>query len=365
MAKEVKDTAKADGKKKAEALAKAVGSIEKEFGAGSIMRLGEKPKVSADVIHTGSLNLDLALGIGGLPRGRIIEIYGPESSGKTTLALHCVAECQKAGGVAAYIDAEHAIDPVYAKNLGVDTDNLLISQPDSGEQALNIADALVRSGAIDIMVVDSVAALTPQGEIDGDIGDSHMGLQARLMSQGLRILSASIAKANTTVIFINQLRAQISTGYGAGPTETTAGGRALKYYASVRIDIRRIGSIKEKEVMIGSHTRCKVVKNKVAPPFATADFDIYFGKGISKMGEILDNAILCGVIEKSGSWFSFAGERLCQGKENVRRMMEENSDFADRVEEAVRAQITGNGVPTDFIPEEDEDGEDEFVFGED
>ncbi|MBQ7604616.1 MAG: recombinase RecA [Clostridia bacterium] len=366
MAKEKKSqqsVAQQTGDLRAAALEKAIEEIEKKNGKGSIMRMGDTPKFRVDVIPTGSLNLDLALGVGGIPRGRIIEIYGPESSGKTTLALHCVAEAQKAGGIAAYIDAEHALDPTYAQNLGVDIENLLISQPDSGEQALSIADALVRSGAIDILIIDSVAALTPRSEIDGEIGDASMGRQARLMSSALRVLSANISKTNTAVIFINQLRDMINTGYGAGPTETTAGGRALKYYASVRIDIRRIGSIKMGENIIGSHTKCRVVKNKVAPPFGTANFDIYFGKGISKQGEVLDVALTMGVIEKSGSWFSFGGERICQGKEHVREMMESDPGFSARVEAAVREKFSEGAVaPADDLAEESGEDADAFIL---
>ena len=370
MAKEKKGARAAgpvEASKRDEALEKAIAEIEKAHGKGAIMKLGDSPRFNINTISTGSLNLDIALGVGGIPRGRIIEIFGPESSGKTTLALHCVAEAQKAGGVAAYIDAEHAIDPVYARNLGVDIDNLLISQPDSGEQALAIADALVRSGAIDILVVDSVAALTPKSEIDGDIGDPHVGLQARLMSQALRMLSANISKTNTAVIFINQLRAMIG-GYTQGPTETTSGGRALKYYASVRIDIRRIGAITEGDKTIGNHTKCKVVKNKVAPPFQTALFDIYYGKGISKKGEILDAALALGVVERSGSWFSFKGDRLCQGKEHVRELMETNQELADEIETAIRERFTnGESAPADVLDEEIkeiEESGDAFLFEE-
>jgi recombination protein RecA len=374
MAKEKKSAhavAQVEASKRDEALEKAIAEIEKVHGKGSIMKLGDSPKFNINTISTGSLNLDIALGVGGIPRGRIIEIFGPESSGKTTLALHCVAEAQKAGGVAAFIDAEHAIDPVYARNLGVDIDNLLISQPDSGEQALAIADALVRSGAVDILVVDSVAALTPKSEIDGDIGDTHVGLQARLMSQALRMLSANISKTNTAVIFINQLRAMISGAYAQGPTETTSGGRALKYYASVRIEIRRIGAIIDGDKTIGNHTKCKVVKNKVAPPFQTALFDIYYGKGISKRGEILDAALALGVIERSGSWFSFNGDRLCQGKEHVRELMEASQELTDSVEAAIRDRFTkGESAPADVLNEEiaenieSEESGDAFLFEE-
>ena len=374
MAKEKKSAravAQVEASKRDEALEKAIAEIEKVHGKGSIMKLGDSPKFNINTISTGSLNLDIALGVGGIPRGRIIEIFGPESSGKTTLALHCVAEAQKAGGVAAFIDAEHAIDPVYARNLGVDIDNLLISQPDSGEQALAIADALVRSGAVDILVVDSVAALTPKSEIDGDIGDTHVGLQARLMSQALRMLSANISKTNTAVIFINQLRAMISGAYAQGPTETTSGGRALKYYASVRIEIRRIGAIIDGDKTIGNHTKCKVVKNKVAPPFQTALFDIYYGKGISKRGEILDAALALGVIERSGSWFSFNGDRLCQGKEHVRELMEASQELTDSVEAAIRDRFTnGESAPADVLDEEiaenieSEESGDAFLFEE-
>ena len=317
------------------AMDMAVSQIEKEFGKGSIMRLGDESRAeSIDVISTGSLSLDIALGVGGIPRGRVIEIYGPESSGKTTLALSIVAEAQKVGGVAAFIDAEHALDVIYARKLGVNVDDLLVSQPDTGEQALEITEILVRSGALDVVVVDSVAALVPRAEIEGEMGDSHMGLQARLMSQALRKLVAAISKSKTTVIFINQIRMKIGVMFGN--PETTTGGNALKFYASVRLDIRKTGAIKKGEDVLGNATRVKVVKNKVAPPFKEARFDILFGEGISKAGDVLDLAVECGVAEKSGSWYSYGGERLGQGRDFVRNHLKENSDILDAMELKVR-----------------------------
>ncbi len=320
---------------KDKALEAAVAQIERAFGKGSIMRLGQQENaVDMPAISTGSLGLDLALGIGGLPKGRIIEIYGPESSGKTTLALHVVAEAQKQGGNCAYVDAEHALDPSYARKLGVKIDDLLISQPDTGEQALEIADTLVRSGTLSVLVVDSVAALVPKAELEGDMGDSHMGLQARLMSQALRKLTASVARTNTLVIFINQIRMKIGVMFGN--PETTTGGNALKFYASVRMDIRRIGSIKDHEDVIGNQTRVKIVKNKVAPPFKTVDFDILYGEGISKTGELLDLGVKGGLIEKAGAYFSYKGERLGQGREAARRFLRENPKVTDEIEQAIR-----------------------------
>jgi len=319
---------------KRKALDAAMSQIEKQFGKGSVMKLGNYDSMNVEAISTGALNLDIALGIGGIPRGRIIEIYGPESSGKTTLALHAIAEAQKTGGEAAFIDAEHALDPVYAKKIGVDIDNLIVSQPDTGEQALEIAEALIRSGAIDIVVVDSVAALVPKAEIDGDMGDSHIGLQARLMSQALRKLAGTINKTNAIIIFINQLREKVGVMFGN--PETTAGGRALKYYASVRMDIRRIESIKQDGEVVGNRTRVKIVKNKVAPPFREAEFDIIYGKGISKEGSVLDLAVDLGIIEKSGSWFSYNGEKIGQGRENIKKQLLENPKFMNEVEKKVR-----------------------------
>ena len=317
------------------ALDSAIGQIEKAFGKGSVMKLGTSGmNLDIQAISTGSLGLDVALGIGGLPKGRIVEIYGPESSGKTTLALHVVAEAQKAGGACAFVDAEHALDPVYAKKLGVNIDELLISQPDAGEQALEIADTLVRSGAISVLVVDSVAALVPRAELEGDMGDSHMGLQARLMSQALRKLTSSISKSNCLVIFINQIRQKI--GIMFGNPETTSGGNALKFYASVRLDIRRIGAIKDKDDIIGNQTRVKVVKNKVAPPFRTVEFDIMYGEGISKNGEIVDLGVSAEIIEKSGSWFSYNEQRIGQGRENVKRFLAENTDIAKEIEDKIK-----------------------------
>ena len=317
------------------AIESAIGQIEKAFGKGSVMKLGTSGmNLDIQAISTGSLGLDVALGIGGLPKGRIVEIYGPESSGKTTLALHVVAEAQKAGGACAFVDAEHALDPVYAKKLGVNIDELLISQPDAGEQALEIADTLVRSGAISVLVVDSVAALVPRAELEGDMGDSHMWLQARLMSQALRKLTSSISKSNCLVIFINQIRQKI--GIMFGNPETTSGGNALKFYASVRLDIRRIGAIKDKDDIIGNQTRVKVVKNKVAPPFRTVEFDIMYGEGISKNGEIVDLGVSAEIIEKSGSWFSYNEQRIGQGRENVKRFLAENSDIAKEIEDKIK-----------------------------
>ncbi len=319
---------------KQKALETAVSQIEKAFGKGSIMKLGTQQQVETEATSTGSLSLDIALGVGGIPKGRVIEIYGPESSGKTTLTLHCVAECQRAGGTAAFIDAEHALDPSYARKLGVNIDDLLISQPDTGEQALEIADTLVRSGAIDIIVVDSVAALTPKAELEGEMGDSHMGLQARLMSQALRKLTASISRTHCTVIFINQIRQKIGVMFGN--PETTTGGNALKFYASVRLDIRRIGALKDKDEVVGNHTRVKVVKNKVAPPFKTVEFDILYGSGISWEGEIIDLGVKSDIVEKSGSWFSYNGQRIGQGKENARQFLKDNPEVAQEVAHKIR-----------------------------
>jgi len=317
------------------ALDAALSQIDRAFGKGSVMKLGQRdPVTEADTVSTGSLGLDIALGIGGLPRGRVIEIYGPESSGKTTLALHAVAEAQKKGGIAAYIDAEHALDPIYARKLGVDIDELLISQPDAGEQALEITDTLVRSGGVDIVVVDSVAALTPRAELEGEMGDQLPGLQARLMSQALRKLTGSISKSNTIVIFINQIRMKIGVMFGS--PETTSGGNALKFYASVRLDIRRIGSIKDRDEVIGNLTRVKVVKNKVAPPFKQVEFDIMYGKGVSKTGELLDLGVKAGAVEKSGSWYSHDGTRIGQGREAARNFLDQNKDIAARVEALIR-----------------------------
>ena len=322
-------------KEKLQALEAAIGQIEKAFGKGSVMKLGQSDTMAdVEAVSTGSLGLDIALGIGGLPRGRIVEIYGPESSGKTTLALHAVAEAQKAGGVCAFVDAEHALDPGYARKLGVDLDELLISQPDSGEQALEIADTLVRSTSVDVVVVDSVAALVPRAELEGEMGDAHVGLQARLMSQALRKLTATIAKSNCMVIFINQIRLKIGVMFGS--PETTTGGNALKFYASVRLDIRRIGAIKEKDEVIGNQTRVKIIKNKVAAPFRQAEFDIMYGEGISKTGELIDLGVAANLIEKSGSWFSYKDQRIGQGRENAKHFMTENPEIANEVEHALR-----------------------------
>lgn len=322
---------------KGKAVEAALANIEKKFGKGSIMRLGERPHEEVGSISTNCLSLDAAIGVGGMPRGRIIEIYGPESSGKTTLALQVVASAQKMGGIAAYIDAEHAMDPDYAEKLGVNIDELLISQPDSGEQALDIAETLVRSASVDVIVVDSVAALVPRAEIDGEMGDSHMGLQARLMSQALRKLTATIASTNTCFIFINQLRDKIGVMFGS--PETTTGGKALKFYASVRMDIRRIGAIKEGDKVVGNRTKVKFVKNKVAPPFRECEFDIMYGEGISKEGDLLDLAVVNNVVEKSGAWFSYSGERLGQGRENVKNGLKENIPLRDRIEQDVRTKL--------------------------
>jgi recombination protein RecA len=321
---------------KQRALDAALGQIERAFGKGSIMKLGShETAADIEVIATGSLGLDIALGIGGLPRGRVIEIYGPESSGKTTLALHVIAEAQRAGGTCAFIDAEHALDPAYARKLGVNVDDLLISQPDAGEQALEITDTLVRSGAIDVLVIDSVAALVPRAELEGEMGDSHVGLQARLMSQALRKLTGSISRSRAMVIFINQIRLKIGVMFGN--PETTTGGNALKFYASVRLDIRRIGAIKERDQVIGNQTRVKVVKNKMAPPFKVVDFDIMYGEGISKRGELIDLGVQAGVVEKSGSWFSYDGQRIGQGRENAKAYLREHPETADAIEHAIRA----------------------------
>ena len=315
----------------------ALSQIERQFGKGSIMRLGDRPKINVDVISTGAISLDYALGVGGVPRGRIIEIYGPESSGKTTLTLHIVAEAQKTGGLAAFVDAEHALDPTYARKLGVDTVNLLVSQPDSGEQALEIVETLVRSGALDVVVVDSVAALVPRAEIEGEMGDAHVGLQARLMSQALRKLTSTVSKSNTSVIFINQLREKIGVMFGS--PETTTGGRALKFYTSVRMDIRRIASIKTGTDVVGNRTRVKVVKNKLAPPFRECEFDIMYSQGISMEGDLLDLASEMNIIQKSGTWFSFGEERLGQGRENVKRYLKENPEFTAKIEKMVRQKL--------------------------
>jgi recombination protein RecA len=342
---------------KTKALSAALSQIERQFGKGSVMRLGKNDRsMDVEVVSSGSLGLDIALGVGGLPKGRVVEIYGPESSGKTTLALHCVAEAQKKGGICAFIDAEHALDPVYARKLGVNVDDLLISQPDHGEQALEIADTLVRSGAVDVLIVDSVAALVPRAELEGEMGDALPGLQARLMSQALRKLTASINKSHTMVIFINQIRMKIGVMYGS--PETTTGGNALKFYASVRLDIRRIGAIKERDEVIGNATRVKVVKNKLAPPFKQVEFDIMYGEGVSKMGEILDLGVKAGIVEKSGAWFSYDSQRLGQGRENSKAFLKANPDLTAKIETAIRQN---SGLLAEQIlagtPESDADGE--------
>ena len=348
---------------KEKALEQALAHIDRAFGKGSVMKLGQNTTaVQTEAISTGSLGLDIALGIGGLPKGRVIEVYGPESSGKTTLTLHVVAEAQKKGGICAFVDAEHALDPAYARKLGVDVDELLISQPDTGEQALEIADTLVRSGAIDVLVIDSVAALTPRAELEGEMGDIHVGLQARLMSQALRKLTGSISKSGCMVIFINQIRMKIGVMFGS--PETTSGGNALKFYASVRLDIRRIGALKDRDEIVGNQTRVKVVKNKVAPPFKVVEFDIMYGHGISKMGELLDLGVKAGVVEKSGSWFSCGDQRIGQGRENAKEFLMENPDIAEEIEAAVRANagliaeaIIGEPIPAADV---DDDGSDNF-----
>ena len=335
------------------ALEAALAQIDRAFGKGSAMKLGSREKMEIEAISTGSLGLDIALGIGGLPRGRIVEIYGPESSGKTTLALHAIAEAQKAGGTAAFVDAEHALDPVYARKLGVDVDELIVSQPDTGEQALEITDTLIRSNAIDVLVIDSVAALVPRAEIEGEMGDSHVGLQARLMSQALRKITGSISRSRTLVIFINQIRMKIGVMYGN--PETTTGGNALKFYASVRLDIRRTGQIKDRDDIVGNATRVKVVKNKVAPPFKQVEFDIMYGEGVSKVGEILDLGVKAGLVEKSGAWFSYDSVRIGQGRENAKTYLRENRDACDRLEKAIRSNSTGVAETMMTGPEADDE----------
>ncbi|MBN9490306.1 MAG: recombinase RecA [Alphaproteobacteria bacterium] len=339
---------------KNKALDAALAQIERAFGKGSIMKLGQREALEIEAISTGSLGLDIALGIGGLPKGRVVEIYGPESSGKTTLALHVIAEAQKKGGACAFVDAEHALDPAYAKKLGVDIDNLLISQPDAGEQALEIADTLVRSGAIDVLVIDSVAALVPRAELEGEMGDSLPGLHARLMSQALRKLTATISKSNTLVIFINQIRMKIGVMFGS--PETTTGGNALKFYASVRLDIRRIGALKDKDEVVGNATRVKVVKNKVAPPFKVVEFDIMYGEGVSKTGELIDLGEKAGVVEKSGSWFSYDGQRIGQGRENAKNFLKEHPEIAQVIEQKVRSNA---GIVADALMDGGKDDEDQ------
>jgi recombination protein RecA len=341
---------------KSKALDAALAQIERSFGKGSIMRLGQREALDIETISTGSLGLDIALGVGGLPKGRVVEIYGPESSGKTTLALHTVAEAQKKGGICAFVDAEHALDPIYARKLGVNLDDLLISQPDAGEQALEIVDTLVRSGAVDIVVVDSVAALVPRSELEGEMGDTQPGQQARLMSQALRKLTGSISKSNTLVIFINQIRMKIGVMYGS--PETTTGGNALKFYASVRLDIRRIGAIKDRDEVVGNQTRVKVVKNKVAPPFKQVEFDIMYGEGVSKIGELIDLGVKAGIVEKSGAWFSYESQRLGQGRENSKSFLKENPDIANRIEGQIRvnANVIAGKILEEGDPEPEDDG---------
>ena len=347
-------------KEKNKSLEAAISQIDQNFGKGSVMRLGQQEALDIEAISTGSLSLDLALGIGGLPKGRIIEIYGPESSGKTTLALQVVAEAQKSGGICAFVDAEHAMDPIYAKKLGVKTEELLISQPDTGEQALEITDTLIKSGSISVLVVDSVAALTPKAELEGEMGDHHVGLQSRLMSQALRKLTGSVSKSNTMVIFINQIRMKIGVMFGN--PETTSGGNALKFYSSVRMDIRRIGAIKEKDEIIGNSTRVKVIKNKVAPPFKVVEFDLMYGKGISKLGELIDLGAKAGVVEKSGAWYAYKGEKIGQGRENAKTYLQKNPEVAVEIEKIIRdkaaaitKELEGNPSPNEKISEDKED----------
>merc|ERR1711965_1139545 len=350
-------------KEKNKSLDAAISQIDQNFGKGSVMRLGQQQALDIEAVSTGSLSLDLALGIGGLPKGRIIEIYGPESSGKTTLALQVVAEAQKAGGICAFVDAEHAMDPIYAKKLGVKTEELLISQPDTGEQALEITDTLIKSGSISVLVVDSVAALTPKAELEGEMGDHHVGLQSRLMSQALRKLTGSVSKSNTMVIFINQIRMKIGVMFGN--PETTSGGNALKFYSSVRMDIRRIGAIKEKDQIIGNSTRVKVIKNKVAPPFKVVEFDLMYGKGISKLGELIDLGAKAGVVEKSGAWYAYKGEKIGQGRENAKTYLQKNPEVAVEIEKIIRdkaaaitKELEGDPSPNEKISEDKEDKED-------
>ena len=340
---------------KEKALSAALSQIEKSYGKGSVMKLGQRKAVDIEAISTGSLSLDMALGIGGLPKGRVIEIFGPESSGKTTLTLHAIAECQKKGGTCAFIDAEHALDPSYAKKLGVNIDELIISQPDSGEQSLEIADTLVRSGAVELLIIDSVAALTPKAEIEGEMGDSHMGLQARLMSQALRKLSGSVSRTNCIIIFINQIRMKIGVMFGN--PETTTGGNALKFYSSIRMDIRRIGSIKDKEEVVGNQTRVKIVKNKVAPPFRTVDFDIMYGSGISKEGEIVDLGVKLGLIEKAGSWFSYKDAKIGQGKENAKKFLKENPKIKDELTEQIKKLSQSGSISEEDFEEQEKENE--------
>ena len=351
-------------KEKNKSLEAAISQIDQNFGKGSVMRLGQQQALDIESISTGSLSLDLALGIGGLPKGRIIEVYGPESSGKTTLALQVIAEAQKVGGICAFVDAEHAMDPIYAKKLGVKTEELLISQPDTGEQALEITDTLIKSGSISVLVVDSVAALTPKAELEGEMGDHHVGLQSRLMSQALRKLTGSVSKSNTMVIFINQIRMKIGVMFGN--PETTSGGNALKFYSSVRMDIRRIGAIKDKDEIIGNSTRVKVIKNKVAPPFKVVEFDLMYGKGISKVGELVDLGAKAGVVEKSGAWYAYKGEKIGQGRENAKTYLEKNPIVADEIEKVIRDQATairkeleGNPKPEEKISDKEKDKEED------
>ncbi len=359
--KSAQDVSKKVDSERAKALDAALAQIEKQFGKGAVMRLGEQTGMVVDVIPTGALTLDLALGVGGLPKGRIIEVYGPESSGKTTVALHVVAESQKQGGTAAFIDAEHALDPVYAAKIGVNIDELIVSQPDTGEQALEITEALVRSGAVDVVVIDSVAALVPKAEIDGEMGDSHVGLQARLMSQALRKLAGIISKSSTVCIFINQLREKV--GIMFGNPETTPGGRALKFYSSVRLDVRRVESLRNGGEVIGNHTRVKVVKNKVAPPFREAEFDIMYGEGISKEGCIIDLAVDKDIMEKSGSWFAYNGQKIGQGKDNAKSYLKEHPEVRDEIEQKIRASLSGKDLEEGPVSSDDDDGDEDDILG--